>query len=408
MAGPWLVVDDNATHRQVLCAQISGFGTSCTSLARAEEVLPELVRAGAAGLPYRGILLDFSLPEQDGLTVATMIRRDSRVAATPIILLSLSGMEKSSPAFAAARFDATIDKPVREKQLRRTILRVLSRGTGTPTIFPIHSSRSRPPNGLRLLLVEDNRSNQLVASLMLDRYGHQIDIVNNGKEALVRLREARFDGVLMDCQMPEMDGYETTRKIRSGEVIGLNPRIPIIALTAHAMISDRAKCIAAGMDDYVSKPLEISALQSAFARCGLLHKGPFHPAETASTAGREGGPDPVVLDAAHLTQLLELRGPSGENLAREVALLFRQEMPPRLASLESLLAAQRGEEAARAAHTLAGSCSSLGAKRLRGLAQDLETAAKGADWANAAAALKAIRAADTELTEELLRLKIIL
>lgn len=257
--------------------------------------------------------------------------------------------------------------------------------------------------GLNLLLVEDNLANQMVATMMLEHGGHRVLLASNGREALEKLAHTAFDAVLMDCQMPELDGFETTRRIRAGEVPGLNPRVPVIALTARAMASDRAACLAAGMDDYISKPIDPAVLQVALARCGLSN-AVMVSNSVPTTPGVSSLP---VIDPVHLAQLQQLRKPGGKSVAEEIAGLFVREMPMRLHAMSDLIAACRGPELGRAAHTLAGSCASMGAKRMRELVSDLEEAAGQGEWERVSARFASIQSADVELREELSRLKLI-
>jgi PAS domain S-box-containing protein len=262
---------------------------------------------------------------------------------------------------------------------------------------PVFSIAPKPAGaGLRLLLAEDNRANQLVATLMLKKLGHQTEVASNGREALARLANGNFDAVLMDCQMPELDGYEATRAIRAGQVAGVKARIPVIALTAYAMPGDRARCLAAGMDDYVTKPLTADALQEAFARCGLIVPEKSLPPEmpaishapavgsavqqAASPAAGEPTAGLLVLDEKQLAQLAKLRGPSGAPLAQELIAMFEGEMPGRLAAMTAAAAAREQTELVRGAHTLAGSCASLGAQALREAARMLEDSARAGAW----------------------------
>lgn len=399
-----LVVDDNESSCRVLVGQLTAMGAQATSLNDPHAVVPELLRAATARIPYELVLLDYNLPQLDGIALARAIRADAGIGSIPLLLLSSATLDKSIAANSDLRLDATLDKPVREMQLRRALFQLLGRLSRTATPFP-RKSRRLDLNGLNLLLVEDNVSNQMVATMMLEHQGHRIEVANNGIEALAKLAQTPYDAVLMDCQMPELDGYETTARIRAGAVPGLNVKIPIIALTAHAMPSDRAKCLAAGMDDYISKPIDSASMQAALARCGL-NKVTSVAAAVSPPAKPPGEIFPVI-DLGHLTQLQQLRKPGGKSVAEEVAAVFLQEMPARLEAIARLVAEHRGPDLARAAHTLAGSCASLGAKRMRGLVADLEAAAREGAWERAAARFGDLKKAEAELQEELARLELI-
>ncbi len=210
----------------------------------------------------------------------------------------------------------------------------------------------------------------------------------------------------MDCQMPRLDGYEATRRIRAGAVPDLNPRIPVIALTAYALPHDREKCLNAGMDDYVTKPLRVGELREAFVRCGLV------AAEASETGGATRASATATkpatgdaLDPAVIAQLRALPGRYGLSLLPEVVAMFRREEAERLAVLSELTATQQGDALATAAHTLAGSCANLGARELRATAQELEKAARAGDWPEVARHLAALQLAWAQLNAALTALE---
>jgi CheY-like chemotaxis protein len=191
-------------------------------------------------------------------------------------MLSSAGPLDDADKTAALGFAAFLVKPVREAQLHRCLARVLS-PPPTATRNPIAqvTFTSTPVAGqLRLLFVEDNPGNQAAMRLLLEKMGYAVTVAGNGQSALAELAWQQFDAVIMDCQMPVLDGYETTRRIRSGREAGINPRVTIIALTANAMAGERQKCLSAGMDDFLTKPVKINALRAVFLRCGLIQSGP--------------------------------------------------------------------------------------------------------------------------------------
>ncbi len=248
---------------------------------------------------------------------------------------------------------------------------------------------SRGAGGLRLLVAEDNPANQLVARLTLERMGHDTVVVNNGREALEKLAVERFDAVLMDCQMPEVDGYEATRRLRAGMVPDADKETPVIALTAYALAGDRARCLAAGMNEYVTKPINADQLRQALARCGI------DPGKTR-TAPPMGTTPPVpvetqpVLVEEQLARLAVLKSPDGKPLTEHLFKMLAGEMPGRLAALETALEARDAEMLGRVAHTLAGSCANLGAAALEAVARELESEAKRGGWGGAAGCLTRI------------------
>jgi PAS domain S-box-containing protein len=257
-----------------------------------------------------------------------------------------------------------------------------------PTVAPAAPGRAR-----RLLLVEDNPANQRVAALMLAQLGHEADLAASGHEALRRLAAGDYAAVLMDCQMPGLDGYETTRRIRAGALPGIDARVPIIALTAYALAGDRARCLAAGMEDHLAKPLRPAELAAALARCGLGGGGAAPPPPDAAQL--------PVLDVTVAETVRALPGRSGGSLLADLVRLRRAEAPERVARLRRLLAERTAEALVEEAHALGGTAAVLGGLRTRGAARALEEAARAGDWPAAAARLEALLAADADLDRAL-------
>lgn len=260
-----LIVDDNDANRLLVRTLVAQWRGRCDEAIDAHQALAALRGAAAAGDHYDLALLDMQLPDVDGATLAQWIREDAALAATPLILLTSLGYQ--SAANNDVRFAAQIAKPLRQAQLREQI--ALALGRQRPVGANEHqptARRTAPARPLRILLAEDNAVNQKVALMMLKKLGYHADAVANGREALAALAEINYDLVLMDCEMPEMDGYEATTHIRSDEVGVLNPGVPVIAMTAHALQGDRERCIAAGMNDYISKPVQAPTLAAVLER----------------------------------------------------------------------------------------------------------------------------------------------
>jgi PAS domain S-box-containing protein len=259
----------------------------------------------------------------------------------------------------------------------------------------------RGPAGLRLLVAEDNPANQLVARLTLERMGHEAVLANNGREALEALAKEQFDAVLMDCQMPEMDGYEATRRLRAGEVADADPATPIIALTAYALAGDKARCLASGMNEYVTKPLSAELLRQALARCGLDAGKPRTSPPIQTTPPMEISLSPV-LDDEQLRKLSQLKTATGEPLTGQLFGMLIREMPARLTALRDALERHDVDHLARVAHTLAGSCANLGAAALGAVSRELENSAKLEAWSESASCLTRVGIEWERLRAELL------
>jgi two-component system sensor histidine kinase/response regulator len=273
-----LVVDDNATNRQILRHQIFAWKMQKGSAAGGHEALQILRAAAVAGTPYDVALLDMQMPEMDGLTLARMIKADPAIASVHLIILTSQGQVMSNAELKEAGIDAYLVKPVKQSRLFDSLITAV--GQANAEVIFVGSSSSIPTASDqphvrgRILLAEDNIVNQRVALGQLKKLGYTANAVANGLEVVQALEEVPYDLILMDCQMPEMDGYEATQLIRRRESeaiasAGSKPRIHIIAMTANAMQGDREKCLAAGMDDYVSKPVREADLRAALERWAL-------------------------------------------------------------------------------------------------------------------------------------------
>lgn len=274
-----LVVDDNATHRQILRHQIFSWKMQKGSAASGYEALQVLRAAAAEGKPYDIALLDLEMPEMDGLTLARAIKADPNISSTRLIALATLGTHLSEVELTQAGLAAHLVKPIKQSRLLDCLVNVIGRTTAEH-VFSKSDPRpadSVSPSSLahrqsvRILLAEDNAINQKVALGTLKKLGYAADVVGNGLEVLTALKRNPYNVIFMDCQMPEMDGFAAARQIRkienhSGEPCPWAAPVHIIALTAIAMQGDREKCLAAGMDDYITKPVRLPEMQAALAR----------------------------------------------------------------------------------------------------------------------------------------------
>jgi two-component system, sensor histidine kinase and response regulator len=285
-----LVVDDNATNREILCRQILAWKMQASSAASGAEALKILRAAATECKPYDLAVLDVGMPEMDGLSLARAIKADPTIAGTRFILLTGFSKQISTEGPRAAGNTDCCFKPVRQSRLFACLANALLGPSTTPrTLAKALMAPSLRPRQIRVLIAEDNTVNQRVTFGQLKKLDYNADIVPNGLAVLRALDRAHYDIVLMDCQMPEMDGYEATRRIRART--GDFPQPHIIAMTAHAMQGDREKCLAAGMDDYITKPVQLNALAAALAgglspatkRVPLKKEDDFanHPVESA-------------------------------------------------------------------------------------------------------------------------------
>ncbi len=257
-----LCVDDNATNRKIIELQLQNLNIRVDTRADGPSALAQLQTAHRQGSPYDLIISDMEMPEMDGFMLARAIKAEPDLAHIRIIILSSIGQRGHGQAAQLSGVDAYLTKPVRQSQLYDCLAMVMSRIAivDSPDLVTRHRLvESKETLRPKVLVAEDNIVNQKVAVRMLEKLGYRVDAVANGMEAIEALERISYDVVLMDCQMPEMDGYSATNLIRAREA-KTGARIPIIAMTAHAMAGDRERCLQAGMDDYVSKPVKSEQL----------------------------------------------------------------------------------------------------------------------------------------------------
>jgi PAS domain S-box-containing protein len=272
---PVLVVDDNPTNRRILEGMLAAWGMSPAVAESAPLALSQLRRAIETGRPFPLMLVDANMPGQDGFWLVEQVRQEARLAGTTAIMLTSAGQRGDGARCRELRVGAYLRKPIGRSELLTALLRVLGTNFDEQTQLPLitrHSLREERRT-LRILLAEDNPVNQTLAVRLLRKYGHDAEVVSNGREALDRLKKESFDLVLMDVQMPEMDGYEATAAIREMEK-ATGGHIPILAMTAHVMKGDEERCLEAGMDGYVAKPIKVDELLKqieGFAQRAALH-----------------------------------------------------------------------------------------------------------------------------------------
>jgi CheY-like chemotaxis protein/HPt (histidine-containing phosphotransfer) domain-containing protein len=362
-----LVVDDNATNRQILCRQTESWGMVALSTGSPAEAL-EWIRGDD---PWDVALLDLAMPEMDGASLAGEIRRHRDAGSLPLVLLTSLGAPVD--ATAGAHFAATLSKPIKPSHLYEALLSVFA---GRPRRIVPYSAPQVVDAGLaarlplRILVAEDNAVNQHLVLLLLGKLGYRADVVGNGLEAVEAVERQRYDVVLMDVQMPEMDGLEASRQIVERWAAAERPRI--VALTANALQSDREECLAAGMDDYLAKPIRIEELASALERCGA-RLGADAGAETGNAVEVEGVVcAEAVSHAASLERLTATLGSEATDVLAELVATFLDEAPRLLVTLRRAVEEGAIPEARRAAHTLKGNATTFDAAALAELCLSLE------------------------------------
>jgi len=371
-----LIVEDNDTNRTILEHQAEAFGLRRASAPDGEQALALLRDAAAHGQPFELALIDMKMPGLSGIELARQVQADPALAGLRMVLLTSVTATNELAEARAAGLDTILSKPVRQADLLGAIADALGADAVSLNPHPAPAPEShRSLAGRRVLLVEDTPVNQQVATAMLEGMGCVVLLAHDGQQA-VHLAAARdVDAVLMDCQMPVLDGFEATRRIRLAEAGG--PRVPIIALTANALHGDRERCLAAGMDDYLSKPFSGAALRAALGR--WLAPASAMPEVPPAAEPGAADPDRVESDSAIFDPraLDEIRTLDHDgSLLPRLLQLFSTDGAALLDRLALAQAAQDLDAQVMAAHTLASSSANVGALRLSVLARAVEHAAR--------------------------------
>ena len=362
-----LVVDDNATNQAIVEAYLAGREVRCATASSGPEALSLMHDAARAGRPFELVVLDGQMPGMDGIELANAISlAPSLRGARMVMLTSTTDRRAAAREAGIAHY---LQKPVRRLRLLETVAEAM----GDPVEAPRPAAPALAPAGAvrddTILIVEDNAVNQRVIEAMLAKRGFEVECAGNGREALSMLAVRPYALVFMDCQMPEMDGYAATMAIRSRE--SGSERLPIVAMTAHAMKGDRERCLAAGMDDYLSKPLRPDELDAALERW----LGTPAAAESAVDAGPSEDPFDALVDEARM-RVFRVDYPE---IIDQLIELFVESTPPLLVELREAAGRGDGEDVRRTAHKLKGSCQNIGAGFMAKLAHDLEQAGSASD-----------------------------
>ena len=388
---PILVVDDNATNLLILEEILKNWGARPSSVRSAVEAIEAMLTAAAAGQPFAVVLVDGMMPEIDGTGLIGRIRAEPSIAGLPVVMLTSAGAPEDPDLIGSLGIVACLTKPARQSDLFDAIMKAL--GSPAPADLPAPAADPpRPSMGrsLRILLAEDHPVNQKVAVRMLEGLGHSTVVAGDGAEALRALRADHFDLVLMDVQMPEMDGLEAVRAIRAGEA-GTGRHLPVIALTAHAMPSDRLRCLEAGFDSYLPKPVRRAELEAALA--SLDDSAIDDAAGTGAIAnGRQAEADPAA-DRSRIVGALEAACDGDTEFARDLAASFLESAPACLRGIRTAVDDPDAHRLASEAHGLKGICRTIGATEMAEACQSLEIAARDGRLEGAGAMVARLEAA---------------
>jgi len=411
-----LIVDDNATNLELLHHQVSSWGMrdGCAeSGARALEMLRD---AAGRGQPFDVAILDMMMPGMNGLELARRIKAQGSIASVRLVLLTSVGLRGDAVEARRARIEGYLSKPVRQSDLYNCLATVMGREADSTVLITRHTLTERRPRLQgHILLAEDNPVNQEVILAMLESLGCSVDIAADGQQALDRIAGTDYDLVLMDCQMPNKDGLEATGELRRREqASAAKRRMPIVALTANAMEGDRERCLAAGMDDYLSKPVRREHLEAALGKWLAADPQPAGSASSdagdakraaggretpaasrpASPGPRAAGPededDPI--DMKTLESMRSIGQDGGNDLMARAVHLYLQTSPEQVRELHGAVGRNEAAALNRLAHSLKSSSAMIGALRLAELCRNLEAQARGDSLESAAERVTEIEA----------------
>ncbi len=379
------MVDDSSTNRALVLRLLKSWGCRTEECADGTSALAILRQAAQEAEPFQIALLDKSLPGMDGEELGRQIAADPQLKQTALVLMTGFCKRGQSHLVQLQRrgFAAHVSKPIWERTLKETLLAL---GTKPTPAAPSNAAARTPPSvargnsRARILVVEDNPTNQEVAIAILHKLGYDAEVVADGHEAVRALQQVNYDAVLMDCERPEMDGFEATRRIRERSTGARNPKIPIIALTADAISGDREKCLQAGMDDYLAKPVEPWQLAD------VLEKWVVTPA-SGSELRPLPSPSPTRIEAVFNQQELLARLLGDQERASQVLAGFLNDVPQQLCTLKDKLEAGDAQGARLQAHALKGAAATVSAEVLRALCFETQEAAAAGELSRATALL---------------------
>ena len=387
-----LVVDDNATNRRILVEMLTSWRMAPVAVADARAALQALQKAAPSSRRYDAVISDCQMPDVDGYTLARWIKKDARLRGLPFVMLTSIGTQENQARLHRRGISASLTKPVKHSDLLDTFASLFAVVARREPARDSVSPSAKAPRRLKVLLAEDHAVNRKLVTTILAKRGHDVEAVEHGQAALDALEAAGrspFDVVIMDLQMPEMGGLEATRAIREREA-GTGRHVPIVALTAHAMKGDRERCLAAGMDGYLSKPIDVSLLVATVEQ--IDQPGSAKASKPAHAPARA-----VTLDVE-----AALRHTGGDRgLLKELVALYRADVPASLRKIERAVREKNAEALRSSAHALKGSVATVGGAAGRQAAARLEDLGKSGHLDAAGQAFATLREALSRLDREL-------
>jgi PAS domain S-box-containing protein len=390
-----LVVDDNATNRRILEEMLASWHMKPTTVSDAESAVSALRSAADTSEGFDVLISDCQMPDVDGFMLARRVRRERRLAKTPIVMLTSVGQSDEAERRHRRDIDVCLAKPIKHSDLLEALAGLFGVATRHGRTQPEDGRvGSSPRRALHVLVAEDNPVNRKLVTTLLRKRGHKVKAVENGRKAVAAIQSATdtdFDVVLMDLQMPEMSGFEATRAIRERESVAAR-RLPVIALTAHAMQGDRERCLDAGMDGYLAKPIDVDELVATVERFAGEPESAPHGPESAG---------PQESDAVFDERAALAYSGGDRRLLKEVVALFRSDCPSSLRRIDRALRRRDAEGLRLAAHGLKGAIATVGASSGRRAAAELEQTARSESFDEAERAYATLRQEIDRLDEAL-------
>jgi len=378
-----LVVDDNHTNRELMGQLLTQWQVEHGLVDDSETALDTMHAALEAGRPYSIAILDMEMPGMDGYSLGTRIKLDPELGNTRLVILTSRGRRGDAKMFETAGFSGYLGKPIEQSEFYNLLLQVAGVTPDEASIATRYSGERHSRFAARVLVVEDNITNQAVARGMLEKFGLDIDVVANGEQAIHALAQVPYDLVFMDCQMPVMDGYEATRRIRNPQTGVSDSKIPIVAMTANAMKADRKKCLAVGMDDHIAKPVDPGRIEQALSRwlpasCRVTRNNDDKPS-TAGAGSDDAAERPVETETNEPVfdqDALHQRMMGDENLVRVVAEAFVLDMNGMVEQLKTHVDVGDMQNVGAMGHKIKGAASAMGGTALSAAALQVEQAGK--------------------------------